>query len=230
MLKKNKVEHIFFDLDHTLWDFDKNSALTFDFLFKKHEVNTKLADFLKFYEPINLKYWKLYRDEKVSKDNLRYNRLKETFDALQFSIEDDLINTISEDYINHLSSFNHVFDGTIELLDYLKTKYNLHIITNGFKEAQNNKLKASKLDHYFTTVTSAEVAGVKKPNPQIFNFALKLANANSANSIMIGDNYEADILGALDIGLDAICFNYHKAEISPEIKVVNHLLDIKKYL
>ncbi len=230
MPKQNKVEHVFFDLDHTLWDFDKNSALTFDFIFKKHNVNTGLTDFLSHYEPINLKYWKLYRDEKVTKDDLRYNRLKETFDAMQYTINDDLINNLSNDYLNHLTSFNHVFDGTIELLDYLKNKYKLHIITNGFKEAQNNKLKGSKLDKYFVTVTSAEVAGVKKPNPKIFNYALDLANAGFENSIMIGDNYEADILGALDIGLDAICFNYHKAEIKPEIKVVNHLLDIKKYL
>ncbi|QXP59889.1 YjjG family noncanonical pyrimidine nucleotidase [Olleya sp. HaHaR_3_96] len=230
MPKRNKVEHIFFDLDHTLWDFDKNSALTFEFIFKKHEVNATLVDFLKLYEPINLKYWKLYRDEKVSKENLRYSRLKETFDALEFIVEDQVINQLSEDYITYLSSFNHVFDGTFEILDYLKPKYKLHIITNGFKEAQNNKLKSSKLDHYFDTVTSAETAGVKKPNPDIFNFALNLAKAETQNSIMIGDNYEADILGALNIGLDAICFNYHKVDKQPEIKFIDHLIDIKKYL
>lgn len=230
MLKRNKVEHIFFDLDHTLWDFDKNSALTFEFIFKKHEVNATLVDFLKLYEPINLKYWKLYRDEKVSKENLRYSRLKETFDALEFVVEDQVINQLSEDYITYLSSFNHVFDGTFEILDYLKPKYKLHIITNGFKEAQNNKLKSSKLDHYFDTVTSAEAAGVKKPNPDIFNFALNLAKAETQNSIMIGDNYEADILGALNIGLDAICFNYHKVDKQPKIKFIDHLIDIKKYL
>ncbi|RAJ14459.1 YjjG family noncanonical pyrimidine nucleotidase [Olleya aquimaris] len=230
MLKLNKIEHVFFDLDHTLWDFDKNSALTFEHIFKKHKVNTNLSDFLSCYEPINLKYWKLYRDEKVTKDNLRYNRLKETFDALQFKVEDELIYLLSEDYINYLTSFNHVYDGTFEILEYLKTKYKLHIITNGFIEAQSSKLKVSKLDHYFETVTSAESAGVKKPNPKIFNFALETANAKTQNSIMIGDNYEADILGALNIGLDAICFNYHKAEVQPEIKVIDHLLDIKKYL
>ena len=72
--------------------------------------------------------------------------------------------------------------------------------------------------------------GVKKPNPKIFNHALGLANATTKNSIMIGDNYEADILGALNIGLDAICFNYHKETIAPDIKIIDHLLDIKKYL
>ena len=230
MPKTNKVEHVFFDLDHTLWDFDKNSALTFEFIFKKHDVNASLTDFLSFYEPINLKYWKLYRDEKVTKEDLRYNRLKETFDALQFTVEDQIIHQLSEDYITFLSSFNHVYDGTYQILDYLKTKYKLHIITNGFKEAQTNKLKSSKLDHYFETVTSAESAGVKKPNPQIFNHALNSAKAETKNSIMIGDNYEADILGALNIGLDAICFNYHNVQEQPDIKFVNHLLDIKKYL
>ncbi|WP_289044657.1 YjjG family noncanonical pyrimidine nucleotidase [uncultured Olleya sp.] len=230
MQKLNNIQHVFFDLDHTLWDFDKNSALTFDFIFKKHKVSTNIKDFLSFYEPINLQYWKLYRDEKVTKDYLRYHRLKDTFDALNFTVQDNLIHQLSDDYITNLSSFNHVFEGTFQLLDYLKTKYTLHIITNGFKEAQNNKLKASKLDHYFETITNSESAGVKKPNPKIFNFALNSAKAETSNSIMIGDNYEADIQGALNIGLDAICFNYHKTELTKDIKVVQNLLDIKDYL
>jgi len=123
-----------------------------------------------------------------------------------------------------------VFDGTFEILDYLKPKYQLHIITNGFEEVQHHKMKKSNIFHYFQTITNSEMVGVKKPNPKIFNHALGLANATTKNSIMIGDNYEADILGALNIGLDAICFNYHKETIAPDIKIIDHLLDIKKYL
>jgi len=226
----NQLKHIFFDLDHTLWDFDKNSALTFDFIFKKHKVEVNLSDFLNVYEPINLNYWKLYRDERVSKAKLRYGRLKDTFDALQVIVKDELIHQLSEDYIANLTNQNHVFDGTFELLEYLKPKYELHIITNGFEEAQHNKMKKSNLLQYFKTVTNSEMVGVKKPNPKIFNFALQLANANTNNSIMIGDNYEADVQGALNIGLDAICFNYHNTNLASDIKVVNHLLDLKKYL
>ncbi|WP_397362031.1 YjjG family noncanonical pyrimidine nucleotidase [Olleya sp. R77988] len=230
MIKQNKIEHVFFDLDHTLWDFDKNSALTFDFIFNMHQVKIKLEDFLKLYEPINLKYWKLYREEKVTKTELRYGRLKDTFNVLKYQVNDNLIHQLSEDYIDNLTNQNHLFDGTFDLLEYLKPNYKLHIITNGFEEAQHNKMKKSNLLHYFETVTNSEMVGVKKPDPKIFNFALDLAKANTNNSIMIGDNYEADIQGALNIGLDAICFNYHKVEVGSEIKVVDHLLDLKKYL
>jgi len=226
----NNITDVFFDLDHTLWDFDKNSALTFKLIFKKHNVNANLKTFLNFYEPINLEYWKLYREEKISKPNLRYRRLKDTFDAMQLIVSDEIINTLSEDYITYLTTYNYLFDGTIEILEYLKSKYKLHIITNGFKEAQKNKLEKSKIAHYFNTVTDSEMVGVKKPNPAIFDFALNLANARKENSIMIGDNLEADIEGALNIGLDAICFNYHKVEIPAQIKKIDYLLDLKNYL
>lgn len=227
---KNKVTDVFFDLDHTLWDFDKNSALTFEIIFKKNNVVIDLERFLEVYQPINLKYWKLYRDEKVSKSKLRYGRLNESFNALNMVIKDTVIEQISIDYIDYLTTHNHVFDGTIEILEYLKPKYKLHIITNGFKEVQQTKLDKSKISQYFETVTSSEAVGVKKPNPRVFNHALALANIPKENAIMIGDNYEADILGALNSGLDAICYNYHNLDLKNEIKQVKHLLDLKKYL
>ena len=227
---KHKITDVFFDLDHTIWDFDKNSALTFEIIFKKNNVVLDLERFSKIYQPINLKYWKLYRDEKVSKSNLRYGRLKDAFDALNMVVEDHVIDQLSIDYIDYLTIHNHVFDGTIEILEYLKPKYKLHIITNGFREVQQTKLDKSNISHYFDTVTSSEAVGVKKPNPKVFNHALSLANIKKENGIMIGDNYEADILGALNIGLDAICYNYHNVTLENDIKEVKHLLDLKNYL
>ena len=112
---KNK-KHIFFDLDHTLWDFDKNSSLTFKKLFSLHDINVNLKSFLKVYEPINLKYWKLYREEKIDKVNLRYFRLKDTFDALEIDISDRLINDLSDEYIKFLSTFNHLIMGSLDIL------------------------------------------------------------------------------------------------------------------
>ena len=203
----NKIKHIFFDLDHTLWDFDKNSSLTFQKIFKIHNVEVSLKDFLRAYEPINLKYWKLYREEKISKSDLRYNRLKDVFDEINVNVSDEIINNLSEDYINYLSSFNNVFEGTFEILEYLKPKYQLHIITNGFREAQEKKMISSKLKPYFVTVTDSEAVGVKKPNPKIFDYALNTAKAKPDESIMIGDNFEADVLGALNVGMDAICLS-----------------------
>lgn len=227
---KNNITNIFFDLDHTLWDFDKNSALTFGIIFKKNNVAIDFETFSKAYQPINLKYWKLYGANKVSKPNLRYGRLKDTFNALNINVPDTVINQLAIDYIDFLTTYNYIFEGTIEILNYLKPKYKLHIITNGFQEIQQNKLEKSKIAHYFETVTNSEMVGVKKPNPIIFNHALKLANANKYNSIMIGDNLEADVLGALNIGLDAICFNYHNVVVDKHIKCINHLLELKKYL
>ena len=222
-------KHIFFDLDHTLWDFDKNSALTFEKIFNLNQVDIPIAIFLKEYEPINLNYWKLYREEKIDKESLRYGRLFDAFEAIKVKVNDDLIHQLSEDYITHLSSYNYLFEGTIELLKYLEPNYNLHIITNGFQEVQHGKLEKSKIHSYFKTITNSEMVGVKKPNPLIFNHALELAKATKQQSIMIGDNYEADVLGALNMGLDAICFNYHKVDLEENIKSVDKLLELKVY-
>jgi len=221
------IQHIFFDLDHTLWDFDKNSGLTFGKIFEIHEVDVSLEKFLNVYEPINFKYWKLYREEKVTKQELRYGRLKDTFNEIDISLSDQLIDNLSEDYIAYLSSFNYVFDSTYDVLDYLNAKYELHIITNGFEEAQEKKMKASNLRKYFNTVTNSEMVGVKKPNPKIFNFAMDLANAKPEHSVMIGDSLEADIKGAIDVGMQALYFDYKNSEYNDSYQRITHLSALK---
>lgn len=221
---------IFFDLDHTLWDFEKNSALAFQAIFEKHEIKIPLDDFLKHYVPINTKYWKLYREEKISQKDLRYNRFKEVFDLLAFQIDDENINFLAQEYILYLPQFNYLFDGAIEILDYLKAKYNLHIITNGFHEVQQGKLRNANIEHYFVTITNSENAGVKKPNPKIFEYALDLARTEKHKSIMIGDSFEADIEGALSVGLDAIFFSDGNMEIQNTVPQVGHLLELKNML
>lgn len=207
MVKFNGITDIFFDLDHTLWDFQKNSALTFDFLLKKYQINIDLNKFLNIYIPINFSYWKLYRDEKITKEFLRYNRLKSSFDKLNIRLSDDVINKIADDYVISLPINNFLIKDTILVLDYLKRKYRLHIITNGFTEVQNKKIVNSKIKKYFYSIIDSETVGVKKPNIKIFDYALKISGARSKNSLMIGDNLEADILGALNAGFQAIHFN-----------------------
>ncbi|ARV09202.1 noncanonical pyrimidine nucleotidase, YjjG family [Winogradskyella sp. PC-19] len=222
-----KIQHIFFDLDHTLWDFDKNSGLTFGKIFKIHDVDVALEDFLNVYEPINFKYWKLYREEQVTKQELRYGRLKEAFNEINMSVSDQLIDNLSEDYITYLSTFNHVFDGAHDVLDYLNGKYELHIITNGFEEAQEKKMKASNLKEYFNTVTNSEMVGVKKPNPKIFNFAMDLANAKPEQSVMIGDSLEADIRGAIGVGMEALYFDYKNSDYNENYHRITQLSTLK---
>ena len=221
---------MFFDLDHTLWDFDKNSALTFDKIFKIHEIDIEIEDFLVEYVPINFNYWKLYREERVSKESLRFGRLNDAFLAMGTAIDPKLVNRLSDDYLKYQSSFNHLFNGTFEVLDYLKEHYNLHIITNGFEEVQHKKMSKSNILHYFDTVTNSEMVGVKKPNPKIFNHALGLAKTTAQSSIMIGDSFEADILGAKNIGMDVIFFDVHDTPITEGVKQVNNLMSLKRYL
>lgn len=126
-MNNDLITDVFFDLDHTLWDFDKNSALTFEKILYEQSVSVDLEQFLAIYVPVNLSYWKLYREEKIGKDELRYQRLKTTFDQLEYKIEDAKIERLSIDYIAHLSNFNHLFPNTIDILEYLKPKYRLHV-------------------------------------------------------------------------------------------------------
>jgi len=225
------IQHLFFDLDHTLWDFEKNSALTFQEILQKHKIPVLLPDFLAVYSPINFAYWKKFREENVTKEALKYGRLKDTFTTLKIAVADDVIHQLADDYLAHLPNHNCLFDGTFEILEYLQTNYKLHIITNGFEEVQSLKLEKSGLKKYFNHVITSETVGVKKPKPKIFEYALKTTGATVANSIMIGDNLEADIQGAISFGLEVIHCNFDNTlGIDKNIVSVASLLEIKQYI
>lgn len=224
------ITDVFFDLDHTLWDFDKNSEMAFDIILKKKYPELNTTAFIEKYIPINQACWKLYQKDQISHDQLRYDRLKLSFDALNYSISDSEIDQMAIDYIELLPENNYLFEGTIDILEYLHKKYTLHIITNGFAAVQGKKIRNSNLEVYFKTITNSEMAGVKKPNPIIFEHALELANTKKEHSIMIGDCLDADIKGALEVGLSAIFFNPNEIPVDPEIKQVKHLLELKNFL
>lgn len=227
---KNIVTDIFFDLDHTLWDFERNSALTFEKILKSNKIDLDLSDFLKVYVPANFAFWKLFREEKITKEELRYQRLRSVFDDLNYVISDDMIHMLSEEYIQYLSSYNHLFPHTIEILDYLKPNYKLHIITNGFQGIQDKKLRNAKIDHFFDVVINSEMAGVKKPNPIIFELALKNANTTAEKSLMIGDSLEADIMGAKAVGFQTLHFNGHNEATHDLSEMIHDLSEIKNFL
>lgn len=224
------ITDIFFDLDHTLWDFDKNSEMAFDRIFRNKFPEICCNDFIEKYIPINQACWKLYQNDEISHLELRYNRLKFSFDALKITVSDEDINQIANDYIDCLTDNNHLFDGAIDLLEYLKPKYKLHIITNGFAGIQEKKINNALLSGYFSTITNSESANVKKPNSIIFDYAVNLAKASKENCIMIGDCLDADVKGALNAGLDAVFFNPKGLEAPENIKQINNLLELKKYL
>ena len=198
MSKILNIKHVFFDLDHTIWDFDKNSAMAFDSIFIKNRIDIETSKFLEEYIPINFQYWKYFREGQITKEQLRYSRLKKSFDNLNIEIDDHLINKLADDYIAFLPDNNHLFEG--------------------------------KIDHFFKSVTTSESVGVKKPDPKIFRYALEIAEATHVESVMIGDTYEADILGARGVGMQTICFNYHKANLHNDERVVNTLPEILNYL
>jgi putative hydrolase of the HAD superfamily len=225
-----QIKHLFFDLDHTLWDFETNSNKTFDLIFKRNRLDVSCENFIEVYKPINHKYWKLFREDRVSKKDLRYFRLKEAFDAIGYDASDELIQLLSEEYITFLSQHNALFDNAIEVLDYLSEKYRMHIITNGFEEVQFKKLKNSNLLPFFDQVITSEKVGVKKPNPKIFHYAMEISGASSEESMMIGDNFEADILGARNVGMQAIFCEFNGEVATEEVITVSNLLQLKNYL
>lgn len=227
----NEIKHIFFDLDHTLWDFEKNSALAFNKIFQELNFDIDSQQFMDIYNPINVAYWKLYERNEIDQEALRVNRLKDAFAAINFEVTSEEINAISHLFIEYLTSNNHLIDGTIELLDYLKDKYTLHIITNGFSFVQDVKLQKSNLTNYFVTITNSEVAGHKKPHKNIFQYALSVANASKNESIMVGDSIEADVLGAMNFGIKAVYFNPANDDVlHNEIIHIQKLTQLKNIL
>ena len=229
-MNNNSITDIFFDLDHTLWDFERNSMLTFRKIFSENSIGVELDRFLEIYVPLNLQYWKLYREERITKSDLRYERLRKAFDALEYEINDDLIDLLSVEYIGHLSTFNNLIPNTVEILNYLQPNYRLHIITNGFEEIQRKKLKHSNILGYFDKIVNSEMAGVKKPNPRIFKLALEMASVKPEKALMIGDNIEADILGAQAVGINALHFNAHNDPVHDHCEMIHDLGEIKSYL
>lgn len=230
----SKYKHLFFDLDRTLWDFEKNSEEVFRDMYhvlKLKRVGVKDFDeFFTTYRSVNHDLWDLYREGEIDKEFLNYQRFYQTL--FEFGIENkELAESMAKKYVEWSPLKKHLFPSTMELLDYLKSKYYLHIITNGFEEVQTIKLQESNLAKYFEQVIISETTPVKKPNPKIFKYAMHLAGANVGNSIMIGDDLDIDIKGAAGVGMDQIWTNFisEKSEFKPTYEVKS-LLEIKEIL
>ena len=230
MINKNIVTDLFFDLDHTLWDFERNSNLTFEKIFSELKIQIPLKEFNDNYGPINLSMWKKYRKNKISQEELRYERLKKTFDSLNKIIEPKIINDISKLYIDYLSSYPHLFPGTINVLNELSDRYNLHIITNGFKNIQYKKLESSGIVKFFKNVFTSEDFGYKKPHPLIFKKALEITDTSPNSAIMIGDNLEVDILGSIQQGMQAIHFNSNKDPLHNHCIIIDNIDEILNFI
>jgi putative hydrolase of the HAD superfamily len=207
-----RTKHVFFDLDRTLWDFEKNSESALQIIFDELKLNDHLDSFETFhaaYKDVNSEWWNKYRYGKVSKDDLRIGRF---IDALaRFDINSaEMASQLSDRYVEVSPQQTNLFPHTIETLKDLKSNnYALHIITNGFKEVQFVKLRNSKLIEFFDDILCSEEVGVNKPDPLVFKSALERTKAKSNESMMIGDDFEADILGAEKCGIRAVLFDPH---------------------
>lgn len=206
-------KHIFFDLDRTLWDFDSSARIAFSELYIIHNLKDKGVEsvdkFQNAYNIHNDELWTLYRDGKIEKEVLRGLRFSLTLK--DFGIHDsELAETIGREYIAISPLRVALFPNAFYILDYLKEKYQLHIITNGFSEVQFVKLESSGLDKYFDKIITSEKVGYKKPDKRVFQFAFKKTGAKPENSIMIGDDPDVDIKGAMDVGMDQVLFDPHR--------------------
>ena len=225
------IKHLFFDLDRTLWDFETNSFNELVNLYHCHNLHQKgislSEEFVKVYKKINEKCWERYRENTLSKENLRFERFKQTLEY--FGIYDlELSIKIGDDYVKNSPYRTILIPNAIELLSELQPNYKLHIITNGFQEVQHVKINQSGLAKFFTIVVTSEMARAKKPNPLIFNYALEKAGANLENSVMIGDDLNTDIKGAVNVGMKSIYFNPNKrTNNSIAWKEVVTLMEIK---
>ncbi|ATL49731.1 noncanonical pyrimidine nucleotidase, YjjG family [Chitinophaga caeni] len=206
-----KYKHIFFDLDHTLWDFETNSKLTLKELYDTHQLTERnIPSFEAFYQHYtehNDRLWDRFRKGFINRNELRTKRFWLTF--LDFKIADEkLSKTFSDAFLQILPTKTALFDGTTDVLTYLRNKnYDIHLITNGFEETQLLKLRNAGIKDYFTHLVTSETAGSLKPHREIFDYAIAKANTTAGESIMIGDAIDIDVLGARNVGMDQVYFN-----------------------
>jgi len=208
-----KYKHLFFDLDRTLWDFEKSATEALREIYKNHALAQKgVVDFNEFhkkYTDHNHKLWDLYREGMLKKDILRWKRFHLTL--LDYGVDDKaLAEALGADYVEISPRKVNLFPHVMETLEYLAPRYHLHLITNGFQEVQEAKIRTSGMDRYFEIMITSEEAGVKKPDPRIFYYAFEKADALSAESLMIGDDYPVDIEGARQVGMDQVFFDPEK--------------------
>ena len=225
-------KHLFFDLDHTLWDFNSNARLALTELYAEFELESlTTAPFHDFYEKYlvhNQVLWDRYHKGYISSEELKWKRMWRTL--LDFKIADEpLANKMSVRFLDILPTKKELFPHTREILQYLtEKKYNLHLITNGFEKTQRSKLKNSELEGFFTHMITSETSNSVKPQKEIFDYALQKAGARLNESIMLGDNLEADIGGAMNAGMDCVFVNHEN--VTTDLKptyIIYHLKELE---
>lgn len=230
-----KYNTIFFDLDDTLIDTRKNGKQALIELYDYYNVKNHYAsfdDFFDVYQKINLDLWDRYEHGQITKDELITERFKCTFKGI-LDLSDKQSKEVNNTFLNHTIEKKNTIEGMLDILDYLATKYPMYILSNGFKEVQDRKMKKIGIDKYFKKVILSDHVGKNKPHPKIFSHALSEAKASNSASIMIGDNLSTDIIGAKNSQIDQIWFNPDQRIDTNKIKptyIITHLTEIKNIL
>ena len=229
----NKYKHIFFDLDHTLWDFETNARETLEELYHVYGIadfhKGSAQDFVLAYEKINYALWLEYEQKRITKEKLRTERFVLAFQEIGIN-KKYLPDNIWGDYLERCPKKTNLIKGAKLICNYLHPKYQLHLITNGFEKTQNIKVEYSELDSFFDTLTTSECVGVAKPHPEIYTEALSKARAKAEDCLMIGDNIINDVLGAMDMGIDAIWFNPGKIITDKPVEQIKELSELMNML
>lgn len=220
---------LFFDLDHTLWDFDSNAEECLLEIFEEFlpDKSAHSTVFIEKFNTINKAMWLLLERNEITHEYLRKNRFKNTFEAINLQISDTQGEQMNERFLELLPHKTGLVKHALEILEYLKPKHTLHILSNGFCEIQTRKINNSGLAPYFNELITVDVAGARKPDPAIFDYAVKKSGAKLSDSMMIGDSFEADIMGAERYGLEAIYFAKENQQDHP--RFINSLDQLKNY-
>jgi putative hydrolase of the HAD superfamily len=209
-MNNNKYKTLFFDLDHTLWDYNRSAAETLTDLYKNYGLESLVAftpsELCQRFFEINFQLWADYNVGKIDSQFLRTQRFRLIFESL--GTDPSLLpKDFGSEYTFTCPTKPHLIDGALDLLNDLKDRFHLHIITNGFEDVQHTKVKSAGLLPYFDEVITSERAGGKKPGKAIFEYSLGITGSRVENSLMIGDNLQTDIAGARNMGMDQVFFN-----------------------
>ncbi|MBX2898197.1 MAG: YjjG family noncanonical pyrimidine nucleotidase [Cyclobacteriaceae bacterium] len=228
-----KYKCILFDLDHTIWDFETNSAATLAELYAQHGLENlgvaRFTDFQRVFSEINTSLWARYDAGQITREEIRFHRFRTIL--AHFGIADEALSMkLSEEYVRQSPRKSALMPNALRSLEYLAPRYPLTIVTNGFEEIQGTKLAAAGITHYFKNVVTSARAGYKKPAREIFDFALAEAGFAPHQAVMIGDNLQTDIGGARNACIDTIFYNPHRVAhrevVTHEIHDLNQLTEI----
>ena len=227
----SQYKNLFFDLDDTLWAFSLNARDTFEEMYHKYDYGRFFRSFLHFYtlyQHRNTELWEEYGRGQVSKEELNRQRFLYPLEAVG-ARDVALAEAFSDDFFSVIPTKNRLMPHAYEVLEYLAGKYNLYILSNGFRELQSRKMRSAGVDEYFKKVILSEDLGVLKPWPAIFNFALSATQSELRESLMIGDSWEADITGAHGVGMHQAFYNVTERTAFPFLPTY-HIYSLKELM